>query len=215
VLPTKPDAEQRELYVSRIIAAWHHATPEQRELGRHWYRAANGIARQLADGDAVKGAGVIAALSPQKEWQLNKRMAAKALRGEPVGHLADALRKVAAIMAGADPADILPMALKTGNFYRNIIDPSDPDPVTVDRHAHDVVAGVLYVGRGGKDTYGDRGLSNVNRYAALAHCYREAGYRIGELPNVVQAGVWEAQTAGTLNAKDKRNSENGTVLRGD
>jgi len=201
LLPTKPDAEQRELFVSRIIAAWHDATPEQRELGRHWYQAANGIARQLADGDLVKGAGVIAALSPQKEWQLNKRMAAAALRGEPVGHLSDALRKVAAIIAGADPGDILPQNLKTGNFYRNILNPSDPDPVTVDRHAHDVAAGVDYTGFGGKDTYGNRGMSNVNRYAALAHCYREAGWRVGELPNVIQAAVWEAQTAGTLNGK--------------
>lgn len=192
MLPSKPDAEQRELYVSRIVAAWENATDDQRERGRLWYLVAHDLAKYLAGGDVVKGAGVIAALSPQKEWHLNTRMAAKALRGEPVGHLSDALRKCAAILAGADPAGILPMALKTGNFYRNILDPADPDPVTIDRHAHDVAAGLPYVGIGGKDMFGNRGLSNVNRYAALAHCYREAGYRVGELPGHLQAGVWTA-----------------------
>lgn len=202
MLPTKPDAEQRELYVSRIIAAWERATPDQRAEGRLWYRVAHDRARLIADGDVVKGAGVIAALSPQKEWGLNKRMAEAALRGEKVGHLSDALNKCAAIISGADPLDVLPVNLKTGNFYRNILDPADPDPVTIDRHAHDVAAGVAYVGRGGKDIYGNRGLSNVNRYGALAHCYREAGYRKGELPGALQAGVWLAQIEGTLNGTE-------------
>lgn len=197
MLPTNPSAAERELYVQRYIAAYERATPEQRERGRYWYQSAHDLAKMLADGDVRKGAGVIAALSPQKEWSLNARMAAKALRGEPVGHLGDALRKVAAIMAGADPADVLPMALKTGSFYRNILDPSDPDPVTIDRHMHDIAADIPYIGIGkGKDTYGNRGMTNVSRYGMLAHCGREAAYRLGILPNHWQAGAWVARIEG-------------------
>jgi hypothetical protein len=201
MIPTRASAEVRELYVSRILAAYERATADQRERGRNWYPVAHDLARMLADGDVVRGAGVIAALSPQKEWQLNVRMAKAALAGQPVGHLADALRKVAAIMAGADPLDVLPVALKTGNFYRNILDPADPDPVTIDRHAHDVAAGVPYQGVGGKDTYGSRGLSNVTRYALLAHCYREAAMRLGILPSVLQATTWLVQTESKVNGQ--------------
>jgi hypothetical protein len=196
MIPTKASAQERELYISRIMRAYWSATAGQRERGRLWYPVAHDLARMLADGDVRKGAGVIAALSPQKEWQLNVRMARAALKGEKVGHLSDALRKVAAIMAGADPGDVLPIALKTGNFYRSILDPGDPDPVTIDRHAHDVAAGLPYVGAGGTDTFGNRGLSNVTRYALLAHCYREAALRLGIAPSVLQATTWLWQTEG-------------------
>lgn len=193
MIPTKASAAERETYIARIIAAWDRATADQRERGRLWYPVAHDLARYLADGNVRKGAGAIAALSPQKEWGLNVRMARAALSGKPVAHIGDAMRKLAAILAGADPLDVLPASLKTGNFYRNILDPSDPDPVTIDRHAHDVAAGVPYQGMGGKDTFGNRGLSNVTRYATLAHCYREAAMRLGIAPNVLQATVWLVQ----------------------
>lgn len=199
MIPTKADQATRELYVATLLAAHDKTTASQRERGRLWYPVAHDFARYIAGGDVTMGAGVIAALSQQKEWELNKRMADAFINGDPMGHFPDALRKAAAIMAGADPGDVLPMALKTGNFYRNILDPSDPDPVTVDRHAHDVIAGLPYVGVGGKEIAGNRGLSNVNRYALCAHLIREAAMRLGyETANRLQAELWLAQTEGTL-----------------
>src|SRR5690242_7011215 len=154
--------------------------------GREWYPVAHDLAELLGNGDVRMGAGVIAALSPQVGWERNCDLARDACAGNPHGQIGANLDKVRAILGGTDPEDVLPASKKTGHFYRNIADPSDPDPVTVDRHAHDVAVGECYGSR-------DRGLGCASRYATLAHAYREAGRRLGELPNVVQAVTWTRQ----------------------
>jgi len=193
MLPANPTTEQRDQYVWNIIAAYERATPDQLTRGAAWYPAAHTLAAYLADGDVRKGAGVIAALSPMKLWTLNQKLAADALSGNPHGHMGDAMRKVNAILAGADPAEVLPMNLKTGNFYRNIADPSDPVPVTIDRHAHDVAGGLPYDGIGRRSGKVPPGLGNVSRYNSLADAYRTAAESLGMLPNVLQAVVWLVQ----------------------
>lgn len=188
MIPTKVDEATREGYVQNIIRAYRSATPGQVQRGRTWYATAHELATVLADGATRKGAGVLAALSANKRWTLNCALAERAFKiGRPTGHVRDALRKAERIMLGEDPEDVLPMGSKTGMFFRCIADPSDPDAVVIDRHAHDIAVG---------ETYGDRerGLSNANRYALLAHCYREAAQRLGELPSTVQAVTWVAHT---------------------
>ncbi|WP_405956929.1 hypothetical protein [Streptomyces phaeochromogenes] len=193
--------ETREHYVRNIIAMWRAATPEQMQRGRTWYCTAHDLASLITNGDARTGAGVIAALSANKSWSENSRLARQAYEtGVPSGHFQDALTKVAKIMAGADPAEVLPMERKTGMFFRCIADPFDPDAVVIDRHAHDVAVG---------DTYGqrDRGLGSARRYALLAHCYREAALRLGELPSTVQSVTWVVHTeriAGTSTRGPRR-----------
>lgn len=186
MIPTKATPELFETLVSNIVAAWHAATPEQVSKGRAWYPVAHDLAVMLGNGDARMGAGIIAALSVQKSWSENIRLANDAATGNVHGHTGANLRKVAAILAGTDPANVLPMAAKTGNFYLNILDPCDPTAVTVDRHAYDVAVNEV---NGSKD----RGLGNANRYATVKAAYIEAARRIGELPPVVQAGVWQAR----------------------
>ncbi len=170
MIPVRPGAAQRARYTAGIVAAYRAASPDQRARGRAWYTTAHELALMLADGNAAKGAGVIAALSANKSWADNKRLAADAIAGNPHGTFADALRKAAAIMAGADPAMVLPMDRKTGHFYRCIVNPADPDAVVIDRHAHDIAVGEVYGNR-------NRGLSCPARYAVLAHCYREVPAR--------------------------------------
>lgn len=190
VIATTASTRQHRRYVANIITVWERATDDQLTRGRAWYRVAHGLADQMSEGNVVAGAGVIAALSAQKSWALNTRMACRAFEtGELYGHTADALGKAAKIMAGVDPAEVLPMTLKTGNFYRTILDPDDPDAVVIDRHAHDVAVGKRY---GIKN----RGLHNKTRYATLAHAYREAARRLGEMPSTVQAVTWLVQSEG-------------------
>ncbi|MFC8429283.1 hypothetical protein [Streptomyces sp. NPDC057253] len=180
--------ETREQYISNVLATWRAATPEQLERGRTWYRTAHDLASLISDGDPRAGAGVIAALSANKSWSENTRLAHRAYEfGVPTGHFQDALTKVTRIMAGADPAEVLPMERKTGMFFRCIANPCDPDAVVVDRHAHDIAVGEIYGQR-------DRGLSSARRYALLAHCYREAALRLGELPSTVQSVTWVVHT---------------------
>lgn len=179
-----PDQSVREGYVANIIRTYRAATPEELTEGRLWYRTAHRTADMMCDGDVRTGAGLLAALSPQTEWHLNIRLACDAYdTGAPRGHVGDALSKAARILAGVDPAEVLPMDRKTGHFYRLILDPSDPDAVCVDRHAHDIAVGERYGSR-------NRGLDAKGRYALLAHCYREAAQRLGVLPSTVQAVTW-------------------------
>jgi hypothetical protein len=183
MIPTTATDELHKYYVNNIIAAWRNASDQDLREGRSWYPVAHQLAETIGNGDIRMGAGVIAALSPLKSWDQNVSLAIAACDGDVRGHMPDVLNRVQAILAGADPDDILPMAHKTGHFFRNILDPSDPDPVTIDRHAHDVAVGERYGDR-------DRGLSSKTRYATLAHAYREAARRLGELPSVVQAVTW-------------------------
>jgi hypothetical protein len=195
MIDIKASQSTKNRYIRNICAVYTAATPEQRYQGMHWYHTAHALAAMLADStdplDTYQMAGAIAALSAQKSWSENKRLAADAAGGNIHGHTGSTLVKVTRILSGLDPAAILPKSLKTGHFFRCIADPEDPEAVVIDRHAHDVAVNKVF---GNKD----RGLSNVNRYAMLAKCYVEAAYRltvthkISILPSQVQAVTWVA-----------------------
>lgn len=185
MIPTTADDRLMSIYVQNIVDQWNAASDLEMSEGRAWYRVAHGIGAMLA-GDATRGAGVLAALSPQTAWTYNVDLATRAFtNGKPTGHLGDALRKAERIMNGEDPLTVLPADSKTWNFYRCIVDPTDDTAVVIDRHAHDVAVGVKF----GSE---DRGLSAKRRYATLARAYRLAADKLGELPQVVQAVTWVA-----------------------
>ncbi|WP_326745359.1 DUF7178 family protein [Streptomyces sp. NBC_01760] len=187
VIPFKVDDETREGYVENIIDAFGRATEDQKQRGRTWYQTAHDLANLISDGNVREGAGVIAALSANKSWKENERLARGAYADKPSGHTRDNIRKVERIMLGDDPEDVLPMSAKTGHFFRCILDPEDPDPVVIDRHAHDIAINEVFGNS-------ERGLESKQRYALLAHCYREAALRMEEIPSVVQAVTWVAHT---------------------
>lgn len=184
MIPIQADDEAREYYVRNIMSVWSIATEDQYEQGAHWYEQAHRTARMLADGDVRVGAGLLAALSPQTSWWLNVELACDAFEaGTARRHTRDACSKANKILAGIDPADVLPMERKTGQFYLSILDPDDPEAVCIDRHAYDIAVGI---------PLGDwnRGLSAKGRYKLVADCYREAARRLEQLPSVVQAVTW-------------------------
>jgi hypothetical protein len=187
MIPVKPSDSTRRRYIRNIIAVYEQATDDQKTQGFNWYPTAHQLASFLSEGDVQRGAGVIAALSANKAWDTNQKLAGDAFGGDVHGHTRDNLEKVAKIMAGVDPTEVLPMGMKTGNFYRNILDPEDTEAVTIDRHAHDVA-----VGR----PYGDeeRGLGAKGRYAVLSLAYRNAAAKLGILPSELQAVVWVVWT---------------------
>jgi hypothetical protein len=186
VIPTTADDETLERYVLNIVQAFTAATADQVARGRAWYPVAHDLAELVGRGDARKGAGIIAALSPNKAWDINIKLAKDAGNGNVHGHFTRALGVVRQILEGCDPESVLPAEAKTGHFFRNIADPADPDPVTVDRHAYRVATR-------DNSMSDDFGLSNKKRYATLALAYRLAARRLGEVPCVVQAVTWLAQ----------------------
>lgn len=187
MIPTKPSDTTRRRYIANIVKVFNSATPEQRAAGARWYQSAHELATFLSEGDVVKGAGVIAALSANKAWDLNRKLAKDAFNGNVHGHVSNALEKVTKILAGVDPSEVLPMDAKTGNFYRCILDPDDQEAVCIDRHAHDIAVGSPWGDR-------DRGLSSKARYAALSLAYRNAAAKLGVTPSVLQATTWVVWT---------------------
>lgn len=186
MIKISPGEEVRERYVLNILNVWERATADQELQGRSWYRVANGIASMMADGDTRMGAGLLAALSPQTSWWLNVELAADAYQtGRPARHVGDALSKANRILAGEDPAEVLPMQRKTGHFYRSILNPSDPSAICIDRHAHDIAVGRRF-------GYERRGLDARSRYELIADAYRSVALVLGEIPSTVQAVTWVA-----------------------
>lgn len=186
MIPIKADREARDYYVRNILSVWHLASESQLNDGLDWYTQAHRTAEMIADGDVKRGAGVIAALSPQTSWWLNVELACDAFdAGVATRHLRDATGKANRIMRGVDPEDVLPMRRKTGHFYRCILNPEDRVSVCVDRHAYDIAVGI---------PLGDwnRGLSAGGRYQLLVECYREAAFKAGVIPSQIQAVTWVA-----------------------
>ncbi|MFF3166750.1 hypothetical protein [Streptomyces sp. NPDC003273] len=186
MIPVKSTEEQRAAYTQAIVDKWNSATPDQRRRGREWYATAHALAAEIAEGNTHKGAGVLAALSANKSWSENCRLARKAFtEGTASGHVRDAITKANRIMAGTHPSEVLPMHIKTGHFYLCIADPENAEAVVIDRHAHDIAVREIYGQR-------DRGLGAAGRYNLLADCYRVAAREIGEIPSKVQAVTWVA-----------------------
>lgn len=110
------------------------ATPKEIEEGRLWYRKAREYCVQLSEEFGVeleKVVGVVAALSPQKRWDLNKRIAKEYLQGKRNIHTKVQISKCDWIMRGDNIPKCLG-GLKTVNFYFNILNPDDPNYCTID-----------------------------------------------------------------------------------
>lgn len=188
LIPINPSEEFRARLLNNVLDTWRSASINQVVEGGHWYSNAHRLAGMISGGNVVAGAGVIAALSANTSWGYNTRLAARAfVEGKPSGHVGDALKKAARIMAGELPEDVLPMASKTGHFYRCIVNPLDPEPVCIDRHAHDIAVGERFGAR-------DRGLGARRRYDLLADIYRQGAHEVGAIPQVVQAVTWVVWT---------------------
>lgn len=185
MIPSKPGSLDVGFWQRNVMSAYMRASSDAKLQGAVWYQMAHTLALELAHGDAKVGAGVIAALSANKGWYQNQLLATDALAGFVHGHVGDALDKVRAILDGQEPETVLPMRMKTGHFYRCILNPADSWAVVIDRHAHDIAVGEVYGDR-------PRGLSAVSRYEALADAYRDAAAYCDVVPSVLQATVWVA-----------------------
>ena len=163
-----------------IRDAWNAASDDQKARGAVWYQVANQLAEMVGNGDVRKGAGIISALSPRMKWDRNMALATDAMNGNVHGAMGASLRKVQAILDGADPESVLPMTAKTGHFYRNIVDPTDTDYVTVDCWAYRVAT----------CEWDAPGPKSAKDYREVADAYRMVASELGMISNHVQAGTW-------------------------
>lgn len=181
----------RTVRVTRLFRA---ASDEHRAAGRNWYADAFGISHTLADKysiSAESAAGIIAALSPLNSWGHNVTLADRLIAngGLSKGYLTVGLRKANAILAGADPMDIL-KSDKVRNFYLSI-STNGKSGVTIDRHAWAIATGV----RGSDGKIGRRAYRAASdTYVRAADILsRETGAEW--YPAQVQAATWVAHRA--------------------
>lgn len=168
-----------ETMVANIIAIYEQATAEEYHAGLGWYAVAHEIALDLGIG-AEAGAGVIAALSPQLSWTSNIAAARNLVTNDdpnPAG-IGNFVGRAREIRDGADPFDALG-GRKVRSFYRNILMPSRPGAVTVDRHAVNIATNV-----------DGRILEKPGCYQMVAGAYRTAARLADILPHECQAVCW-------------------------
>ena len=193
---------QFKTHVENIIKKHKESSPEFLRSGSEWYEKAHDVANKVGGGDVRKGAGVVAALSPLNEWARNVDEAHELVRtGKVQSALLPAnVEKARRIHAGEDPEKVLG-GHKVTNFFQNILDPSNPSPVTIDRHAYDIAMGRPFAGAGGRKKSEtprqtgtmsqDLGLSAMGRYKHFVRAYQHAAGEL-EVPvsNRVQAVTW-------------------------
>lgn len=174
------------------------ATPSDEEQGLGWYDEAHRLAAHLGNRygyHPAQVAAVIAALSPQTEWQENIKAAQLLLEGRtPRIQTARNISKAERVLLGESPETVFappnpkrPTGHKVRAFFANIADPTDPYPVTIDRHATDIA-----LGRRFSDSTRPV-LDYVGSYDHVAEAYRHVGKLYDLLPNQVQAITWIAR----------------------
>ena len=185
---------------TRNIRAW---LDKGLDADRAWYRQARqycaGLAKRHGT-DTARVVAVMAALSPGTSWDRNKIETAALLeewRGEraagtfPYTTYPANVKKARRILRLTERECYLdavkPHATsgnKIGNFYRNILGPNDPEPVTIDRHA-------IAICLGHPPTEKEQSISSY-RYRCFAAAYQKVAAERGMVPNEVQAITWSA-----------------------
>jgi hypothetical protein len=166
---------------------YRSATPDQVADGLAWYSVAHAEAVSLDPTNVHRAAGIIAALSPRVRWEHNLVLARAAYEnGAASGTLGRSCRAANAILAGAEPADVL-NGPKVLAFYQLIADPNHERAVCIDRHATDVAVGMRLDEAERSAWYQ---LHRGGLYEKFADCYRRAAQRLGVLPGQVQAVTW-------------------------
>jgi len=163
------------------------------QAGHTWYIDANKIARTIGslagypEDEALRvGAGILSALSPMRDWDVNVSQAILLVTDGVRKHFTVQHNKAVAIMLGRDPMKVLGgRATKTKAFYQAIVEPNNDETTPViDRHA---VA--VYMGR----SVSDRELKTLDSskvYGRIASAYIKASKETGLNHHILQAMTW-------------------------
>lgn len=181
--PIESILDSQEWLANNILATYDQATDQDRQEGTLWYPLAHLFAHTVGIGSVKRGAGILAALSPQTSWPENKRLALNARTGKITGHTGANCRKALECRQGFEPLDVLG-GNKVRAFYSLILEPGNAFDVVVDRHAFDVALGYV------TNNLARKVLERRGGYDYVADAYRNAAAELGILPSVLQATVW-------------------------
>lgn len=174
--------------ITNLLSILSSATPEQIAEGCLWYTTAHTFAVELAtkfDLSLIQAAGVISALSPQKRWDENQRIARSFCESGKSYHTACQTEKARACLTVNSKTRIAEIlgGLKTRSFFHNIVSPNGSHKVTIDRWA------IRACGW-------DKLTLTPKQYRYLSDCYRDATVKFNTLrgscylPCDIQAIAW-------------------------
>lgn len=169
--------------IANILSVYTMATVADIQAGVTWYPHASQVGHEIA---GERGAGVIAALSPQKAWEGNV-WAARALpimRDSLKGVTAANRTKALRILDGEPWQDVLG-GRKVRNFAECIETQGDTDAVCLDRHAL-----AIYQARVPTDKELAKLFASEAFYKEVADVYRLAAREVNLTPAQLQAITW-------------------------
>lgn len=182
--------------VSRLVY-WRKLN-ENKE-GATFYEEALQFASELAKTtpySLIQVAGIIAALSPQQAWDVNKKMAIRYVTtGKTTGATKMRLQKCADILNATTKEEICAIlnGEKTKAFFLNII--GDLTAVCIDRHA--IACAIMAPSNIEALPENFRQL-NTKQYQFFAECFKIASAKFNETPAHFQAITW-------YSVREKRN----------
>lgn len=166
-----------------ILRTYSLGTLAEIRAGAEWYNDAHALALQIANGDAWKGAGVIAAYSPLTPWNRNVELARDTFRSGVARNdtLGTSYRAARRILSGEHALDVL-KGDKTRAFASAIATNGISDIATIDRHAFDIAKGEIHT-----DT-----TRNIGKriYREIAGAYTIAANETGFSVAQIQAITW-------------------------
>jgi len=118
--------------------------------------------------------------------EVNKLQAEQLIKGKRKGFTTygHGVQKAIRLLDHPNPAEEFnpKTGAKTFNFYYNILEPDNPEFVTVDRHAYILATGKSY------------NSLHPALYNRIARHYKVHSHRVGVLPNQLQAALWVNHT---------------------
>ena len=233
---------ERAVAMQNFAHSLRTADPESLRSGPEWYPKVNtAVAKGIGTGRGgflrgasdrmLSGAGIVAAVSPNMDWEQDNIHAFSELKGLRSQHWnaimggskqesADAVRglsisksprknlqKAGRLIAGEDPHTIIPgqTAPKTHAFMHNIADPSDPHHVTVDARVWDTMTNRQRPWEFNRLlTTRPRGEPET-RYGQAQSVVQTVARHMDMDPSAAQATSWESV---------RRMEQSGTTLKG-
>lgn len=162
-----------------------------------WYGDANEFCRQFDNslqviskpkGEVIHNiaCGVVAALSPVKTWEQNKKCAVEMLETGDCGHM-QLFKDKARQIIDSDGSDEAILSILNGRkisaFYLNIRYLEKANYITIDRHA-------LSIGLGRWTTDEDYQGMTAKQYEFFVQCYTLAAVQAGVTPLLMQSATW-------------------------
>jgi len=172
--------------LKNIETIYSNCTSDDIINGRTWYENAKSFSIYLSkkyNVTEIQSAGIIAALSPQKSWDVNTKIAENFIEsnGSASVHTGVQLAKSKHILYSPLTKEEVYLTLggkKTKNFFYNIYMPECKDFITIDRHH----LNVCYA----EDVKG----CTDKQYEFLKENTSIFANKINMLPSILQATLW-------------------------